>query len=289
MTIHEEDIQAYLYTYVEQTSWQIETPQRGFSFGKRFIAIAPDRKVFVRLRIDPRIIQFLSDARITPRYLAGGGFFDTCIAVQEYIEAVHPDRKWYAANMPTWAHMTKKLHSSSELRQYLPPVENETYRTLLAHYIHELKEEYQHVVTGRRERDVIEALIAQYEERVPAIQGAGLVPTHGDPGADNMLIAPTNVYLIDWDSLHLSDPMRDVAQVLWWMYPRSLWDEMLDLFGIDLTDHQQRERFYLHMSTRALYVSLFFIQLGHEHWAEKFLRDAQLALEQQTPDTLLLS
>ncbi|MBA2679560.1 MAG: hypothetical protein H0U76_14335 [Ktedonobacteraceae bacterium] len=61
MTIHEEDIQTYLYTYVEQTSWQIETPQRGFSFRKRFIGIASDRKVFVRLGIDFRIIQFLSE------------------------------------------------------------------------------------------------------------------------------------------------------------------------------------------------------------------------------------
>ncbi|MBA2285759.1 MAG: hypothetical protein H0W02_09770 [Ktedonobacteraceae bacterium] len=70
MTISEEDIQAYLYNYVERTSWQIETPQRGFSFGKRFIGIAPDRKVFVRLGIDSRIIQLLSAARITPRYPA---------------------------------------------------------------------------------------------------------------------------------------------------------------------------------------------------------------------------
>ncbi|MBA2679559.1 MAG: phosphotransferase [Ktedonobacteraceae bacterium] len=144
-------------------------------------------------------------------------------------------------------------------------------------------------MTGRSERDVIEVLIAQYEECVPAIQGAGLVPTHGDPGADNMLITPENVYLIDWDSLHLSDPMRDVVQVLWWMYPRSQWDEMLDLFGIDLINQQQRERFYLHMSTRALYVSLFFVQLGHKYWAKRFLKDAQMALEQQTPDTLLIS
>jgi len=278
-----------LNNHVDHTTWQIQTPQRGFSFGKRFLGISSHHKVFVKLGVDYRVIQLLSEARLTTRYLAGGSFSDTTITVQDYVEASHPDRKWYAANVKSWAQLMKTLQSFVALRQYLPPVENETYRTLLAHYVNQIKEERQKAVIGQRERDLIAALIEQYEQRISSIEGEGLVPSHGDPNADNMLVTPTSVYLIDWDALHLSDPMRDVAQVLWWMYPPYQWHEMLDLFHINLANHQQQERFYLYISTRALYVSLFFVQANQKQWATRFLIDAQLALKHQPPDELLIS
>lgn len=290
MATLEKNIQIYLRDYVDQSRWQIQTPSRGFSFGKRFIGISSHHKVFVKLGVDSIVIQLLSDAQLTPRYLAGGSFSDSCITVQEYVEeACHPDRRWYASNVTTWSDIMKKLQSLTVLRQYLPPVEDETYRTLLTEYVSQAKAAYKNVSLSRGESALIESLLEQYEKRIPSIEGKGLVPSHGDPNADNMLITPTNIYLIDWDALHLSDPMRDVAQVLWWMYPRAQWTEMLDQFCIDLADLQQQERFYLYVSTRAVYVSLFFFQVQQIHWAKRFLADARTALDHQSPDELLIS
>jgi hypothetical protein len=86
-----------------------------------------------------------------------------------------------------------------------------------------------------------------------------------------------------------SEPMRDVALVLWWMYPPSLWRQLLDRFRIDLNDQAQQERFYLYISIWALEVALFFANRQQPQWKQRFLRDAHRAYERQEPDELLLS
>ncbi|MBO0796896.1 MAG: aminoglycoside phosphotransferase family protein, partial [Ktedonobacteraceae bacterium] len=138
-------------------------------------------------------------------------------------------------------------------------------------------------------RQEIDALFDLYEKRLPFIQGEGLVPTHGDPNPGNVLVAPETTYLVDWDRLHLSDPMHDIAQVLWWTYPRPAWSEALELFQIDLSDDQQRERFYLYLSVWALEVSLFFSGIQNEYFARRFLTDARRAYEQEPPVEHLVS
>jgi len=285
MSIQQESICVYLQQHIEQTDWQISHPEQGFTFGQRFVCISTGRKVFVKLGSNARIVEHLSDVHLTPRYLAGGPFADTWITVQEYVEASHPDPGWYLANKLPLAHLFKTLQSQNVLRHYLPPVENEAYRTLLARYVQQSKDLYQQQTAMDQERrQVIETLLEQYEQRLAFIEGSGLVPSHGDPHPGNLLVTPTTAYLIDWDTLHLSDPIRDIAQILWWMYPRSQWSQLLDFFHIDLANAQQRERFYLYISTWALRVSLFFIQIQHEQFARRFLTDAEFALKQKPSD-----
>ncbi|MBA2247814.1 MAG: phosphotransferase [Chloroflexia bacterium] len=45
------------------------------------------------------------------------------------------------------------------------------------------------------------------------------MPSHTDPNNSNVLVAPDRVYLIDWDGVMLSDPLRDIALILWWYVP----------------------------------------------------------------------
>lgn len=279
-------IQAYLHDHVHPSDWRIQSPERGFS-EKRFIATAAQQKVVVKLGENHRILQLLSDAHITPRYITGGAFADTWITVQEFVTAWHPDRAWFAENSAVWAALMRRLHNLTALRQYLPPVKNETYQTLLATYVRQIDELSSTTPLTSHAQQQIGSLLTQYAARLPFIQGAGLVPTQGDPNRDNLLITPTQAYLIDWDALHLSDPMRDVAQILWWYYPKQEWPAMCKQFGIDLTDSCQSERFHLYISTRALYVSLFFHQIHQDSWAQRFLKDAQMAIAHQSPDTLL--
>ncbi|GHO95460.1 hypothetical protein KSF_055080 [Reticulibacter mediterranei] len=134
---------------------------------------------------------------------------------------------------------------------------------------------------------MIEKLLDSHEQHLSQIQGEGLVPSHCDPNPGNVLATPTTAYLIDWDQLHLSDPVRDIAQVLWWQYPLSEWDELLTMFAVDLTNRQQRERFFLSVSIWSLRVALFFIQLSHEQYISEFLLDAQRTLHQELPNRLL--
>jgi thiamine kinase-like enzyme len=285
----EGDILTYLHDNVAPVTWQLHIPQRGFSSAKRFIARSPHHTVFVKLNSDDRRLQILSDAKLAPQLLAGGAFGDTRITVQEFIEGQHPTRQWYADNAAIWATLMHTLSQLSRLRDTLPLTTDETYQSLLARYIGQVTAIYTPGNLSQQEQSLVERLLTNYAARLPFIQGAGLVPVHGDPNADNMLITPSHVYLVDWDTLHLSDPMRDVALVLWWMYLPSHWQELLDLFQIDLNDEAQQERFYLYISVWALEVALFFANAQQKEWKQRFLRDAQDAYARKRPKALLIT
>jgi thiamine kinase-like enzyme len=180
------------------------------------------------------------------------------------------------------------LSQLSNLRDTLPHTTDDTYQSLLARYIDQVTAIYTPSNLSQHEQSVVETLLTDYASRLRCIQGAGLVPVHGDPSADNILITPTHMYLIDWDTLHLSDPMRDAALVLWWMYPPAHWQELLDHFQIDLNDAAQQERFYLYISVWALEVALFFANAQQKEWKQRFLRDAQDAYARQQPEEPLI-
>lgn len=291
MNIQEEQVAQYLCERVEKAAWRIDHPQQGFSFGARFFGSTSRRKVFIKLGVDYRIVAHLAARGLTPRYLAGGVFADTTITVQEFVEGVHPDQQWYEENQDTVGRLLRTLQLDNALRSYLPPVQDETFKGVLTGYVELARELYEQQTTSidRQKRAIIEGLLAHYQQRLPCIEGAGLVPVHGDPNPGNMLVTPTTTYLLDWDAIHLSDPMHDIMQVLWWSYPRSQWGKMFELFEIDLRDGKQRERFYLSISIRALYVALFFSNIQHERFAGQFLSDAQRALEEQEPLALLIA
>jgi len=286
MIINEEEIQIYLKQYVDDTNWRVYSPQRGFSHGKSFIGISSRQKVFIKLGVDNRVLQLLSNSNITPHYLVGGIFKATRVAIQEYVEVKHPDRMWYSQNMKTLASLFHTLQSLTSLHHYISDLKNEDYQKLFVHYVSQIKYEYNKALLYQKERDIIKSLIDLYDERILCISGKGLVPSHGDVNSGNILIAPTTTYLVDWETLHFSDPIRDIAHILWWMYPRSQWGPLLTQFHINLMDKAQRERFYLSVSTRALYVYLLFVNAGREH-GRRFLLDAQLSASYNQPYKLL--
>lgn len=281
--IGEEDICRYLQQTLEEGDWRLDHPQQGFTIGQRFIATSARHKVFIKLGNDHRIIQHLAEVGLTPRYLAGGTLAGTSIAVQEFVEGIHPGPQWYVENKRTIAYLLKTLHNQTILRAYIPAVEDESYHSLYARYIQNTKEEYRDLaaIIDQKQRQTIEMLLEGYEQHLPLIEGEGLEPSHCDPNPGNVLVTTTTAYLIDWDQLHLSDPLRDIAQVLWWQYPLSEWEELLDLFNIDLTNAQQRERFYCTISIWSLQVALFFMQTPHQQYVSEFLLDAQHALKQE--------
>ncbi|MFO7167365.1 MAG: phosphotransferase [Chloroflexota bacterium] len=287
-TTIEEGVRAYLQEHISATEWHLHIPERGFSPARRFIARSAERAVFVKLGADERILLRLSDAKLTPRLLAGGPFGNTRITVQEFVEGQHPTRQWYEANAHVWARMMQRLSQVAELRAFLPQPGDETYQSLWRRYIGQVQAIYDRSRLQAHEQQVVEALLSSYSSRLPFVQGAGLVPVHGDPGPDNLLISSSGVLLVDWDNLHLSEPMRDAALVAWWMYPPSRWQELLRPFHIDLSDPSHQERFYFYISVWSLEVALFFANLQHRKWKEYFLRDAERAWQRRPPERLLI-
>lgn len=289
-TEDEKTIKRYLEKNVRQTRWGLHLPERGISVGKCFIASSATETVLVRLGIDDRIIAILSNAEITPRYLGGGlTVSGQPFYVQEFVEVMLPDEQWYWANGKALAHLIKKLQGLTNLRQYLASEQDETYQALLGRYLDQIKSEYSKVHRDHRDRQPMGVLIREHQDRIGTITGCGLVPSHGDMGSGNILVVRDAVYLTDWETLHLSDPVRDVAHLLWWMYPQGEWKDVLGIFGMDLADTNLKERFYLYVSTRALYVYLLFVNTSQEHLAKRFLKDAQRSSYYQAPKTLLIT
>jgi aminoglycoside phosphotransferase (APT) family kinase protein len=211
MVIWEEDIHTYLQHHIAAVTWQLQMPRRGFSSAPRFIARSPRGNVFVKLGGDYRRLQILSDADLTPLLLAGGPFGDTSIIVQEFVDGYHPSRQWYATNAGTWARLMHTLYQLSELRETLHTNTDETYQSLVTRYTDQVTAIYNPSNLSPQEQYIIETLLTDYASRTPFIQGSGLVPVHGDPSADNVLITSKHAYLVDWDTLHLSEPIRKLG------------------------------------------------------------------------------
>lgn len=86
----------------------------------------------------------------------------------------------------------------------------------------------------------------------------GLVPSHTDPNNSNFLVTVNTVYLIDWDGVALSDPMRDPGLILWWYVPEDRWPEAFAHLGIPESDPQRDlSRVYWWAAVTSLKVALW--------------------------------
>jgi aminoglycoside phosphotransferase (APT) family kinase protein len=55
----------------------------------------------------------------------------------------------------------------------------------------------------------------------------------GDPDAENLMRqGDAALYLIDWDEARVSDPARDIGQVLWWYVRPERWGKALAECGL---------------------------------------------------------
>ena len=198
-TEDEKSIKQYLEKNVKQTRWNLHLPERGTSVGKCFVASSATETVLVRLGIDERIITILSDAKVTPCYLGGGlTVSGQPFHVQEFVEATHPDERWCLANDTVLAHLVKRLQNLTSLKQYLASEQDETCQALLGRYLGQIRSEYSKVHREHQDRQRMGMLIRECQDRIGAITGCGLVPSHGDINSGNILVARDAVYLTDW-------------------------------------------------------------------------------------------
>jgi thiamine kinase-like enzyme len=100
----------------------------------------------------------------------------------------------------------------------------------------------------------------QLRERFATLRPVELVATHGDPNRKNFIVA-TDAYLVDWDDLTLSDPMRDIGPLLWWYVPPNEWKDLLVEIGHD-DEAGIRDRLYWWVAAESLDVALSLLEGG---------------------------
>ncbi|MDZ5472569.1 phosphotransferase family protein [Bacillus sp. 31A1R] len=89
-----------------------------------------------------------------------------------------------------------------------------------------------------RELPVVEKSMTFLNEELTKIRCEEKVVCHCDVNHNNWLLSDNNqLYLIDWDGAMIGDPAIDLGMLLHWYIPRDKWEDWVNLYGIQLTDH----------------------------------------------------
>ena len=122
------------------------------------------------------------------------------------------------------------------------------------------------------------AALAELRRQADALQRVSLAPIHGDPNGLNIIITPGQLFLIDWDDMHLSDPVADSAQWLCWYVAREHWPRFFASNDKPLPQALLDRLFW--WSARASFANALW-HLQRRYSYQVFVRDCWDALRQE--------
>ena len=251
--------------------WHVTLPAQG-STGRAFVARRDDEAVFVKLGTAHAAQRRLAALGMTPALLAYGPGF----TIFRYVEGVVPDRSWMRDNAGVVIDLLTVVQRDEPLGQLLATtVPVAPLREHLAAVVARLTERATRASTPAfRSSGIATALeclrLADY-----AVDGVPLVPSHTDPNTSNVLVAPDHAYLIDWDGITLSDPLRDIGLLLWWYVPPERWEAMVRRSGLpDAASAAAIDRIFWWAAVSSLRVALWIDRHGSDDDAiRSFLAD----------------
>lgn len=224
-----QEAQQILEREFHRSGWTIERPATGNK--DAVVAMHGDRRVFLKFDVDGTALSRLAALGITPALIASGSAHGRTYVIQEYVAGSHPDRAWFSRHLPNLAQFIRRYQSDDALTQLLvpPPLSYDDYiRQQIARLQRGMNEAQTQALHTRQARETFHQLVQQARFLEPA----PLVPTHADPNAKNFLLVQDDFYLVDWDDISLSDPLRDIGPLLWWYVPRERWPEFFAAYGM---------------------------------------------------------
>lgn len=201
------------------------TPLRGKS-GKAYIGTYPSGdKVFVKLNTTP-ILPALAKEQIAPQLLwvrrMGNG--DT-MSAQEWLNGRILTKEDMSSKQIV--HILLRLHKNrplvNQLLQLSYKIENPY--DLLAEWEKQAPLQIQ-------ENTYLQRIIQELKRSLPEFNPDVATIVHGDIKHSNWVITTSGmIYLVDWDSVRITDRMYDVAFLLSHYIPYSRWHEWLQYYG----------------------------------------------------------
>ena len=201
------------------------TPIAGKS-GKAYMGTYPDGgRVFVKMNTTP-ILAGLAREQIAPQLLWSRRMPDG---------NVMSGQEWLSGTILTPNDMSKKqviniltrLHRSRPLMTQLTKLGYtlETPTDLLNAWLNQ-------VPLALRSNQYLQSVIRDLRQTVPAFREDYATIVHGDVRHSNWVETDSGlIYLVDWDSVRLTDRMMDVAHILSHYVPDSGWQEWLSAYG----------------------------------------------------------
>lgn len=201
------------------------TPLRGKS-GKAFIGTYPDgQRVFVKMDTTP-ILAALAKEQIAPQLLwakrlASGGV----MSAQEWLQGRLLTKEDMTSKQIV--HILLRLHKSRQLVNQLLQL---NYRI---ENPYDLLMKWQEMAPPQlKENSYLEGILMELRRQLPEFDREQATIVHGDIKHSNWIITTSGlIYLVDWDSVRLTDRMYDVAYLLSHYIPRRNWDNWLHYYG----------------------------------------------------------
>lgn len=90
-----------------------------------------------------------------------------------------------------------------------------SYREYIAFELAALEKQFTSLHSDRLHAPEIVSAFEQLKSWANRLQPVSLVPVHPDPNTKNILLFDDKMVMVDWDEIHLSDPMRAIGLLFW--------------------------------------------------------------------------
>ncbi|MBV9281139.1 MAG: aminoglycoside phosphotransferase family protein, partial [Chloroflexi bacterium] len=230
-----EATRAILREAIGPGTWELSAPEQGRGVGT-CIARSRDLTLFVKWDAAGNALRRLGELGISPPMVAAGRHQGRPYVIQEYVQGTHPERAWFGRNAARVAALMRTYHQDEELGRVLSSGQRRRSSDPVSDAVADSKRLLQVALpAGVRSRSLREN-VGRWQDQAGTIPFGPIGPVHLDPNLKNFILTPERVYLIDWDDVTLSDPLRDVGPLLWWYVPQERWDDFFRAHGMEMTD-----------------------------------------------------
>ncbi|MFC3927459.1 cell cycle regulator CcrZ [Streptococcus caprae] len=206
------------------------TPLKGES-GQAFMGVYPDgEKVFIKMNTSP-ILTALAKEQIAPQLLWSKRMSNgDVMTAQEWLQGRLLTKE--DMNSKQIVHILLRMHKSrslvNQLLQLNYKIENPY--DLLADW-------EQNAPLQIQENSYLQSIVTEMKRQLPEFKADRATIVHGDVRHSNWVITTSGmIYLVDWDSVRVTDRMYDVAHLLSHYIPRIHWQKWLSYYGYKYND-----------------------------------------------------
>lgn len=262
------------------SGWQISKPEQGLS-KETYIAKSDKRIVFVKFDVNIPPLKRLSKLGLTPKVIATGVVHNENFVIQEFIEGIHPNRLWFESHIAQLARFIKIYHYDKQLIKLLAGNRKFRIQKQIKDDFRNIEEQIDEVALNQYETEIFKNSFNLLKKQGRDFSSINPAVIHADPNLNNILVASDKIYMIDWDNVILSDPLRDIGLILWWYVPKAKWKTFFKYYGLDVNESVYN-RLYFWVALRSLVISLWFIINKNDTKAAKeYLRDFYTAVNKQ--------
>jgi len=245
-------------------TWEI-TRSGGGATGRAFLARRHEQAVIIKVGAAHPAYRRLSELGVTPPLLSLGVHDGMPYSIHEAVVATRPSPVWIADHLMEIVDLIAGYQGDDVLPGLIGPT---TGTSLQRHLVQEIDRMGQGIAGANDPRfrgPEVRAAVDRLVRLPPTDAMSRLVPAHTDPNTSNILVAPDRSYLIDWDGVTLSDPLRDIGLVLWWYVPEQRWADALSRMTRGTVDRGASWRIFWWAAVTSIWAAL---------WVDRHASDA---------------